>query len=229
MGNVRKISNRDDERLKILLCQENISPNYTYSVVTDEYFFPPELILMPAAAHSLHFENAGGKSNVSEALSMHYLELLYDAHDIIFEMEVEYWIRYSMVDYICTIGDHRIGVSVTRAMGKFPKKRTKGGPSVPLTIEDVPDPSFFTIKKTEELLHKKLYGLIVSRNAVCDKHSFFRSILHIWCQTQEIADMLRGVFETYDMNDFGLEVQGTIILLLTVCDHPSIYTNKLLH
>lgn len=137
---------------------------------------------------------------------MHYFELLYQAKEIILEMEVEYWTTYSMVDYICTIGDSRIGVSVTRAMG-------------------YPTPDLFQRADAEYLLKKKLYGLIVSRNAVSDKHSFYRSVLHVWCQTQRIADLLSDVFKSWEISDFGLEVQGTIILLLTVCQSPGIYCN----
>jgi hypothetical protein len=49
----------------------------------------------------------------------------YGGTDIVLEMEIEYWIRYKMVDFICTIQGYRVGVSVTRAM-KFIKKKGQG-------------------------------------------------------------------------------------------------------
>ena len=132
-------------------------------------------------------------------------------------MEVEYWIDYSMVDFICTIGENRVGVSVTRAMGHCKQVGTK---KIKL------DESMFTDEDTEILLKKKLNGLIISRNSVTDRHSFFRSILHIWCQSQRIADLLRLKFESYDTDDFGLDVKGSVILVLTICDFENIYYNS---
>lgn len=178
-------------------------------MIVDEYDLPEKVMLSSAAQRSLRINNAGGKSEVSEAFSIDYFQRIFQAREIILEMEVEYWIDYSMVDYICTVGHsngHRIGVSVTRAMG-------------------YPNETFFTEKDASYLLQKKLSGLIISRNAVSEKHSFFRSILHVWCQNQRIANLLREEFGRYDLNDFGLDIQGTIILLLTICPLNDIYTN----
>jgi len=163
--------------------------------------------LRPEAKKSLFINNAGGKSEYSEALSIHYFQEKYNATDIIPEMEIEYWINYKMVDFLCTIQDYRIGVSVTRAM-KYP------------------NPDTYTKEDGFKLLHKKLYGMIVARNGVTDRHSFHKSILHVWCQTDKIAEILKSVYQSLDINDYGLDIQGIVILILTVCNSESIYKNN---
>lgn len=201
--------------LRKLLTDKEIAPSYSHSVVTDTYK-DKNTILSVTAARSLDQKNAGGKSEVSEALSINYFEKLIDAKDIILEMEVEYWIDYSMVDYICSVGENRIGVSVTRAMGHSKQPGIK---------KIILNEAMFSDEDAENLLKRKLYGLIVSRNSVMEKHSFFRSVLHVWCQSQRIADLLRSKFESYDLNDFGLDIKGSVILLLTVCNNENIYYN----
>jgi len=202
----------EHERLFNLLSTED-SPTYTDYVFVDFVKLPQDqqVVFSPDAKRSLILDNAGGKSEYSEALSIQYFQDTYDATDIVPEMEIEYWIRYKMVDFICTSQGYRVGVSVTRAM-KFIKK--KGQESDVFTTEDA-----------LTLLHKKLYGMIVARNAVSEKHSFFKSILHIWCQTQQIAQTLKDVYASLDLNDYGLDIQGAVILILTVCESPSIYRN----
>lgn len=157
---------------------------------------------------SLQVDNAGGNSVLSEMMSIEYFTRVYKARDILLEMEVEYWIDYKMVDFVCTIPQGRVGVSVTRAMG-------------------YPNPEKFTYEKAIGLLRKKLYGLIVSRNGVLKKHSFFRSILHIWCQTREIAVFLRKAYQSFSIDDYGLKVKGVVILQLTVCSEVSLYSDRL--
>jgi len=67
--------------------------------------------------------------------------------------------------------------------------------------------------------------MIVARNVVYEKHSFFKSILHIWCQTPQIGQILRDVYTSLDLNDYGVDIQGVVILILTVCESPGIYRN----
>ena len=94
-----------------------------------------------------------------------------------------------------------------------------GGPTA------VASPDRFTHEDALALLHKKLYGLIVSRNSVTDRHSFFKSVLHVWCQSYRIAMILRDVYSSLDITDYGLDVKGTLVLVLTVCESPSVYRN----
>jgi hypothetical protein len=158
------------------------------------------------AIRSINATNAGGNSKFSEALSIQYFISMFDASDIFLEMEVEYWIDYKMVDFICSIKNQRIGVSVTRAM-KYP------------------NPDEFTFEDGLLLLRKKLYGLIVARNGVTKDQRFYKSVLHIWCQTFSIANILYEVFKSLDINDFQLKVKTNIILLLTVSSDLHIYKN----
>lgn len=161
----------------------------------------------------------------------------YRAKNILLEMEIEYWCDYKMVDYICSIypvssfsdseartsgssgttvkgsggsgkAGSRVGVSVTRAMG-------------------FPSPRKFTYNDAVELINKKLYGLIVARNGVIKEQRFYRSILHIWCQTFRIAALVKKAFKNLESYDFGLNVKTDIAVFLTVCNHKCIYTNKI--
>lgn len=177
-------------------------------ILVDTYFLPPFHELFEEAQRSLTIENAGGRSDISEMYSIDYWIRNYGATNLIFETEVEYWIRYKMVDFICTIESARVGVSVARAMG-------------------YPDPDRFTAKMAARLLYKKLYGLIVARNAVSASQSFYKSILHIWCQTAQIAELLEAAFANLDADDYGLDVKGIVILQLTISPDSQLYTNRL--
>jgi hypothetical protein len=145
-------------------------------------------------ARKLYMEpNAGGKSMNSEAFSINILNELYDVDCILTEMEVEYiWFNYKKCDYICKIYGQQVGVSVTRAMS-------------------YPDPSYFTSDDADKLLKKKMSGLMVARDGVIDKYNFDKCILHIWCESQGIADIIK---KQYDLLD--TETKDDIIILLTV-------------
>ena len=172
--------------------------------VIHEYTLP-EKEIKPEAKRSLEISNAGGKSEISEMYSIDYFERYYNASCVILEMEVSYSVKYKMVDYICTIDDSRVGVSVARAMG-FPTSDN------------------FTLESAYRLLHKKLYGLIVARNSIDKKQSFYKSILHIWCQNRNIAEYIQQAYQ--NMDDYDLDVKGVVILLLTVNSDESIYKNS---
>lgn len=213
-GSVRTCSLDTERRLRTLLVDHHAIPKrlrtYSSAVFVDTLkLIQPasKRILCSDATRSLTVDNAGGQSEYSEAISMNYFHTVLKASDMILEMEVEYWIDYKMVDYICSVSGERIGVSVARGMG-FP------------THLD------FTDKHALALLRKKLFGLIVSRNSVVDKHSFYKSCVHILCQSQHVADTLQRVYASLDINDFGLNVKCDLVLLLTVCDSQEVYTNK---
>lgn len=200
------------ENIKILLAnsdRQSGSITCRSSIFIDTYTLPSHQHIDNIAIKSLSIDNAGGKSEISEMFSIHYFVSHYNATNIIFETEVSYWIDYKMVDFICTIADNRVGVSVARAMG-------------------FPSPDKFTSEHASRLLHKKLYGLIVARNGVIKSQSFYKSILHIWCQNHSIAYLIHQAFISLDQEDYGLDVTGIIILQLTVCDDPQLYKNYLL-
>lgn len=175
-------------------------------IFMDTYSLPSFEHTCLDAQRSITVDNAGGKSDISEMYSIDYFAAVHSSFDVILEKEVQMFIDYKMVDFICTIDKHRVGVSVTRAMG-------------------FPSPSNFTPAMASKLLYKKLYGLIVARNGVVKSQSFYKSILHIWCQDERIAGLLSDAFANLDANDYGLDVKGVVILQLTVCDDIRIYKN----
>ena len=180
--------------------------SYSNSVFLDTLTVKKPFIFCEEASRSLSVENAGGHSEISEALSIHYFVKTFGAKDVLYEKQIEYYIDYKMVDYVATIENRRVGVSVTRAMS-------------------YPSPDRFTHEDALALLHKKIYGLIVSRNSVTDRHSFFKSVLHVWCQSHRIAWILREAYSSLDIADYGLDVKGSLILILTVCESPGVYRN----
>lgn len=141
--------------------------------------------------------NAGGTSTISEALSVEYFVRRFQAKDIVTEMEVEYCIRnWKKVDYICTLYGQQVGVSVTRAMC-------------------YPDPHQFSSDMATRLLYKKLFGLVVARDGVADRHCFSQCILHVWCETERIAKLLEAEYAEVSQE---MEVIDDVIMVLTVAD-----------
>lgn len=182
----------------------------------DEWTFPKKLCKV--ARDSLKQANAGGQSDVSEAASIQFFtDLGYT--DIIYEMDVLY--KYTgmsckLVDFIATaparwecdepelikIDRERVGVSVTRA-ADYGKGFDPVG-----------------------LLHKKLMGLISARNNVSSDHRFYRSILHIWCKSTEVARKLDSAYQKLVKEIPEHNIKGTIKVITTVCSDHRIYKNK---
>ena len=175
--------------------------------LVDNYTPPARRFLHTEAVRSLEAENAGGKSEISEAYSIDHLSRLFGSFQSILEMEVRYWAQYKMVDYILKLpSGSRLGVSVTRAM----------------TRSDL----LYTRDDAVRLLNKKLKGLIVSRNAVVRDHSFFHSVLHIWAPSQHVADLIQDVIRRKDVDLEELELVGSMDIWITVCGRSEIYTNR---
>jgi hypothetical protein len=156
--------------------------------------------------------NAGGASVVSEALSAEYMVRRFGAEDVVTEMAIQYWIpNWKKIDYIATMYGRRVGISVTRAMG------------FPLATD-------FTMVDARRLCEKKLFGLVVARTGVSETHSYDRSILHVWCQTEEISNMMFIAFseiveEDKTLNPLHPTLSGSITMILTACDNiEGVYT-----
>ena len=176
------------------------------NIFKDELFLPSHLTLSLDSNKCLFSPNAGGKSIVSEALSIEYFINVFNASQIILEMQITYWIDYKMVDFICSIDDQRVGISVTRAMG-------------------FPEPQQFNLNHARHLLNKKIHGLIIARNGVNENHTFYKSILHIWCQNTTIANFIYDAYNELNLSTFGLDIKGTLIVMLTICNSKNIYSN----
>lgn len=153
--------------------------------------------------------NAGGKSVNSEAISANVLNHLYNITDITTEMEIQYrWYNYKRCDYICELYGQRVGVSVTRAMG-------------------YPDPSNFTPEHAWKLLNKKIDGLLIAREGVIDKYNFNKCVLHVWCENEDIADMIIDQYNI--LREISGDEMNDIIVILSVTQEnnaPFIYYNK---
>lgn len=155
---------------------------------------------------SMSIQNAGGASEISEALSMQYMCYLYNINIFVPEMEVEYWADYKKCDYVMSYHASNIGVSVTRAMNHPSKKE-------------------YTYDEAVILLNKKLYGLIIARNAVCKKHRFLKSILHVWCKNIDTANNVKKAYSDLINKDVG-KTYSMVYVICTVCPNSCIYTNK---
>ena len=156
--------------------------------------------------------NAGGSSMVSEALSAEYMARRFGATDVLTEMAIQYWVsNWKKIDYIATVYGHRVGISVTRAMG------------FPLPVD-------FTMEDARRLCQKKIFGLVVARAGISQAHSYDRSILHVWCQTEEISNMMYIAFNEIMVHDKvqnpdNPTLSGSITMILTVCDSiDGVYT-----
>jgi hypothetical protein len=173
-------------------------------IFVDIYSLP--LTLSDVAEKSIKIQNAGGRSQISEMYSIEYFSSIYGATNFIFEKEISYWISYKMVDFICTINGNKVGISVSRAMG-------------------FPTSDKFDYKSAERLLYKKLNGLIIARNGVKKEQSFYKSILHIWCENIKISKLIKKAFHNINESDYGISIKGILLIKLTICDDPKIYKN----
>jgi hypothetical protein len=203
-----------------------------------------------AAKHSLEIANAGGASNISEALSMQHMHDVYGASDFVPEMEVPYWVDYKKMDYLAYIcmddtgGEkERVGVSVTRAI------------SYPFDRE-------YDIDSARILMEKKMYGLIVARQCVVvvpkeekeeeeeeeeENGGFEKSFLHVWCPKKTTADLVvkafcevvdadaarivnqrkrRIVDDEKEEEETDLPTYSDVSLMCTICSAECIYTNR---
>lgn len=176
-----------------------------------------KLAICVDAQRILDEPNAGGKSTVSEALSMEYMYRRFCAHDVITEMEIKYWSRnWKKVDFICsvsTVGNEceRVGVSVTRAMG-------------------YPDYHAFTLEDAVRLLRKKLYGLVVAKAGVDELHHYDSSILHVWCQHETVAERMREAFallQAEETEEGSVLSEDVAVVLTVAADIPEVFTDDL--
>jgi len=151
--------------------------------------------------------NAGGASIVSEALSAELLSLLYNAEGLRTEMEVQYLFPgWSMVDYVVNMFGSQVGVSVTRAMG-------------------YPNESAFGSGDAQRLLTKKLTGLATARRNMSKRDSFRKSVLHVFAQSERVANLLQEEFHLLDTN-----VRNNVVVLCTVTNRsPHLYENAYQH
>jgi hypothetical protein len=161
----------------------------------------------PAAKRCLNEKNGGAVSSItSEALCIQYFFERFSASRFLLELEVEYHFHWKMVDVVCNIYGNRIGISTTRAMRYGPDKS-------------------FSEEKAEDLLKKKLHGLIMARNCVSEKHKFNTVFLHVFAETQFMAEQLKKVYPKIIKEDES----GTfseVVIIVTVYTRRWLYDKK---
>lgn len=175
----------------------------------DNFIIP--IHLCEDAQRALRLPNAGGSSRVSEGLSVDYMHRNLRARNFSLEMEINYWIEYKMCDFLMKVDGENVGVSVTRAC------------PYPFNIE-------YTLERARDLLHRKLYGLVVARDCVSPEYCFLNSILHIWCINTIAAEKIREVLYEIRSSELALNpgdrTYGDVRVICTVCPERIIYTNR---
>jgi hypothetical protein len=201
---------QEDEIKKMIVQGINDEEFTSFLVFCDSYTLPSlnciHKRMFRAAKKSLLVDNAGGGSQLSEALSIHYFSERFHARRFVFENDIEYWIQYKMADFLCSIEGRRVGVSVTRAMG-------------------FPSPENFTEEDANRLMYSKMHGLVIARSGVSERHEFSVSILHCWCQTERIASLVKKAYEKVVMEDESNTLYQ-VIVLLSICPDDFIYRNQ---
>lgn len=206
-GNAGIVTTRfNDSNLRLESCIDTL---FSESISIDECVFTSVDSLSDEAKRSLSVPNAGGKSALSEALSIDYFNKRLGSFNTIDEMMVPYTFEYKMVDFLTTVYGKNtleiiLGVSVTRGMG-YPRERN------------------FTSLTAKNLLAKKLSGLVLARNSIRKSHRFFHGVLHIFCQSRRIADIILGEYNniTEEWNDGVCKFK----VILTVCSDDRVYYN----
>ena len=107
------------------------------------------------------------------------------------EMEIGYPPGSKITDYSADILGHHVGVSVTRAM------KYKG---------------VFTEDDGKKLLLKKLHGVVASSEAVIKEHKWEKQILHVWAESDYIADIVERVYD----RDIEEECKANTIVIITI-------------
>ena len=176
-----------------------------HTVHVPHYFF---IKLSDSAIGSICNGNAGGNSILSEAYSIDLFRVYFNARDFIYETDISYWfLTASMVDYITVINGQRVGVSVTRAFNYM-------------------DQFNYTEAMAYKLLNKKLYGLLMARNAVNAEQRYIHSVLHVWVPNQHVAGVIQRVFDKIDIYKLGMDVYGNVIVYISICNNRTIYDNQ---
>lgn len=149
--------------------------------------------------------NAGGSSQWSEVFSY---ELLYrcELADLLkTETEIVYDIEGSITDILVQIDNHKVGVSVTRAMS-WPR-------------DTAYDPA-----QAQSLLEGKLEGIQESTLNVAPEDAWSKQILHVLADRTEHVTVLEDALDQIDVS-----IIGDTIILISVTEglDDFIYTNEI--
>jgi hypothetical protein len=166
-----------------------------------------DMTFSSGAQRMLDEPNAGGHSEVSEAVSFEMLRRAFDAHLIKTEMSIEYeWDGSKKTDFSVLIAGDRVGVSVTRAFHWR-------------------SDSLFTVAHATSLLTKKLKGVQLSSRDVAAHDGWTRQMLHVWVTTEDHVATIHDAVRAMDA-----ALIGNTIVFVTVAagNHSrSIFTNAM--
>lgn len=158
---------------------------------------------------SLTIPNAGGFSNCSEAFSIELIESLFNATNFVTERQVQYKYQCKKIDFLCTIDGAQVGVSVSRS-AQYKELCDEQGK--------------YTFLIAYRQIKKKLDGLIVARAGITPAHFYEKSILHIFCENNFIANLLISAFPIAARD---MQVEDEVSLLITLCNDRKIYDDDL--
>jgi len=181
----------------------------------DTYYEANTIPLCKNANRILNEENAGGSSALSEAFSYEIISkslkniTLYKT-----EMQIRYvWNAWKKTDYIVFVKNNngenvKCAVSVTRAMKYLPNTK-------------------YTINDALHLLNKKLHTANESFKGVLLEDEWQTQILHVFCQTIDIAKTICQTFRWLQFTNPTL--CSNIVLFITITDQNchSIYFQKM--
>lgn len=166
------------------------------------------------ARRMLETPNAGGTSQLSEALSLEFLARSFGARLVKTETELSYSSGSKITDYAVSLfGTHLVGVSVTRAVkwqghGGLPQ----GHCALPKQL--VTKELGFGILNEEEasaLLYKKLYAINVSSRNVRNLR-WNKQLLHVWVRSYKESQVLQEAYERMPP-----DLKANTVVLLTLC------------
>ena len=138
--------------------------------------------------------NAGGSSLYSEVFAYEVLARCDDAALLKTETEVVYDVEGKITDFLVQIGDDKVGVSVTRAVG-FPRD----------------DP--YTVMQATSLLADKLADVLESSANVAAEDAWVKQVLHVIAYGEMHATSLRTAWD--GLSD---DVKADTVLMVTVSD-----------
>lgn len=158
-------------------------------------------------------ENAGGCSVFSEVLSCEVVTRLFNAQLMKTEMEIAYVHDGSKkTDFLVNINGKNIGVSVTRA---FKYKRP--------TAQDKEMFAEFTLEDAQNLLRKKLMGVVSANECVVGPDVWEKQILHIFVPNKEVTKTLKHAYKNMK---HGYR-KNTMVIVTETSNMDCIYSEKL--
>ena len=154
----------------------------------------------------IHEPNAGGNSIWSEVMSFELFGRLFNITQLKTEMQVRYnYENCPLADGTMMISDCNIGLSVTRA-ANWPSK------------------DGFTDEDADNLLYKKMHGILFARNVAIKSDRWSTSLLHIWCQSIDIYHTIQSSYHRL-MASPG-STNKRLIVIATICSWDYLYRNS---